>query len=88
MVSKEFIDEQSDRLYEYFMAKNTLLGYPHWPSVEKIKIIVKELCEIAEVEGNAMDAGIQVFVSPETEGLVVRPKVIIKKKKNSEEEDD
>jgi hypothetical protein len=86
MVEQEFIDEQSERLFKYFQAKNLLLGILNYPSVDKIKVIVRELCEIAEVEGNARDAFIQVFIN-QNGNLVVRPVVKIQRKKSEEDED-
>ena len=62
------------------------MGSPHYPSVDKLKVIVKELCEITEIEGNASDAFIQVF-KDESGDLVVRPSVIIRRKKSEEDDD-
>lgn len=83
MVSDEFVQKQSERLFTYFQAKNLTIGLVHYPSVDKIKVLVKELCEIAEVEGNASDAYIQVFRNDDD--LVVRPVVIIKRQKEEKQ---
>ena len=85
MVSDEFIQEQSERLFTYFQAKNLTIGIVHYPSVDKLKVLVKELCEIAEVEGNASDAYIQVF-RDDMGDLVVRPVVRIRKQKEEDDE--
>lgn len=67
--------------YEDF--KEVVIKYP---SVDKIKVLVRELCEIAEIEGNASDAYIQVFRDSDEE-LVVRPVVIIKRQKKEDEDE-
>ena len=82
MVEEKFIQEQSERILTYFKAKKRLVGMIDMPKLSDIKIIIKELCEIAEVEDNASDAFIQVFKGED--GLVVRPVVIIRRKKEDE----
>lgn len=85
MVEKEFIKEQSERILTYFKAKGRLNGNIDMPKLTDITVIIKELCEIAEIEGNASDAFIQVFTT--NEGLVVRPVVRIRKDKEEDEDD-
>lgn len=84
VIEENFIQKQSERLLTYFKAKSRLGGMIDMPKLEDIKIIVKELCEIAEIEGNASDVFIQVFDTDE--GLVVRPVVKIRRKKEDEDE--
>ncbi len=79
MVDEEFIEHEAERLYQYFKARSLIFGSSNFPNIDSLKIIIKELCEIAEMEGNASDAFIQVFVN-QNGNLVVRPIVKIQKK--------
>lgn len=84
MVTKEFIQEQAERLFDYFQAKNLTLGMTHYPSLSKLKVLIKELCDIAEEEGSASDVYISVHLDDDNE-LVVRPLVKIRSKKGEDE---
>lgn len=88
MVEDEFVKHESEKIRAYYLAKASLTGFSNVPSLDKFETVVRTLCEIAEVEGNASDAGIQVFINPNTLALEVRPKVFIQKKKDEDEYDD
>lgn len=83
-MKEEFINEQSENLLKYFKARCRLQGMIDMPKLADIKIILKELGDIAEIEGNASDAMIQVIKTEE--GIIVRPIVSIRREKENEDE--